>query len=313
MTCGALKKRPKTKIPTFLPATKLLISDSYCHYLKGPLQSNAELKASVKEHWEGETCGTRYAASESRARYFEEIEEARYRLEPYIREFANFAESKGKKILEIGVGAGTDFSNWVKYADKACGVDLTESAIRLTDERLKLAGIDPSRYELSTSDAENLPFADGSFDLVYSWGVLHHTPNTEKAFREVFRILKPGAKVKAMIYHVNSWTGLLLWGRYCLFRGRPFESKKSAIFQHLESPGTKAYTLPETRMFLEKIGYTDISLSTRLGPGDLLKINPSKKYQSAFFRLAWKFYPRWLIETFGRHFGLYLLIEAKNP
>ena len=276
-------------------------------------KNSEELKASVKNHWEAETCGTRYAESELRVRYFEEIEEARYRLEPYIKEFANFPEGKGKQVLEIGVGAGTDFSNWVKFADKAYGIDLTEKGIELTRERLEIAGADPNRYDLRTSDAEHLPFGDECFDTVYSWGVLHHSPGTEAAFSQVYRVLKRGGRAKAMIYHLHSLTGLLLWVFHGLANGRPFLTVRQAVYNHLESPGTKAYTLAETKRFLEKIGFQNIHLSIKLGPGDLLEIEPSRKYQSAVIHFFWKLYPRWFLRKWGKSFGLYLLIECERP
>lgn len=80
---------------------------------------NATLKAEVKAHWEAETCGTRYAQAADRQAYFDEISEARYRLEPYIAAFADFPSARGKTVLEIGVGAGADFANWCQYSEHA--------------------------------------------------------------------------------------------------------------------------------------------------------------------------------------------------
>lgn len=272
----------------------------------------ASLKPQVKEHWEQETCGTRYGDAQDRRSYFAEIAAARYHLEPYIPAFAGFDTAQGKRVLEIGVGAGSDFQKWCEHALHVTGVDLTEAAISLTKERLELHSISPEQYFLQTADAENLPFTDNSFDLVYSWGVLHHTPDTVRAFQEVFRLLKPGGTVKAMIYHVPSWAGFMLYLRYGLARGRVGKSMKNAIFEHLESPGTKAYTLSEADELLRSVGFREIDLSTKLSPGDLLQIRPSAKYQSWLAKLIWKVYPRWLVRMLGHRFGLYLLIEAKK-
>lgn len=274
--------------------------------------SNTLLKSKVKDHWEKETCGTRYAQEEKRKFYFDEISATRYRLEPYIPAFANFESAKGKSVLEIGVGAGSDFENWCHNASHATGVDLTEKAIALTGERLSLNSIPTNKYSLRTADAENLPLEDNSFDIAYSWGVLHHSPNTYRAFQEAFRILKPGGTIKAMIYHARSWTGLMLWLQHAVARGKFKTTIKDVIFNHLESPGTKAYTLRETRSFLTAIGFSDIALSTRLGPGDLLKIKPSEKYKSSLYKMIWRIYPRWLVRLLGDRYGLYLLITAKK-
>ena len=104
----------------------------------------------------------------------------------------------------------------------------------------------------------------------------------------------------------------MLWFRYGLLNGNYFLSPRVAIYKYLESPGTKAYTLEETEKMLSACGFKEISLKTKLGPGDLLTIKPSKRYEGFFFRLIWKFYPRWLVRLLGDRFGLGLLIEASK-
>src|SRR5260370_37108854 len=137
-----------------------------------------ELKSLVKAHWEQEPCGTRGLISEDRLEFFRRLEHERYELEPYIPPFAQFELGRGKQVLEIGVGAGTDFVRWVRAGADATGIDLTEHGIALVRERLKLEGLSA---KLQVADAETLPFETGSFDIVYSYGVIHHTPNTIKA------------------------------------------------------------------------------------------------------------------------------------
>ena len=208
---------------------------------------NEGRKEEVRHHWEDEVCGTRYASNPSQQEYFDEIASARYTLEPRLLDFAEFAKAEGKKVLEIGVGAGSDFYEWVRGGAIATGIDLTDAAIRLTSERLELAHVPAENYELLVSDAENLPFGADEFDIVYSYGVLHHTPDTERAFSETFRVLKAGGTLKVMIYHVPSWTGWMLWLQHCLLKAKPWRSVKDAIYNNLESPGTKAYTTGEAR------------------------------------------------------------------
>jgi len=267
----------------------------------------------IRAHWEQETCGTRYGVSGSRKKYFDEIENTRYRLEPYLPLFANFSEAREKRLLEIGVGAGTDFCEWVKNGAIATGIDLTNSAIDLTKEHLVTANVKNNNYDLCVADAENLPFNCNEFDIVYAWGSLHHTPDTIGALREVYRVMKPGAKFRGLIYHSCSWSGWLIWFLHCFLKGKPLRSVKDAIYYHLESPGTKAYTIKEARGLLTKVGFEHIELSTRLSPGDLLLIKPSQKYQHPMFKIIWKLYPRWLVKILGDKYGLSLLIEVKKP
>lgn len=271
------------------------------------------LKQAVKDHWEQETCGVRYGDGEERLAWFRTIAEKRYELEPYIPDFAQFAEGQGKKVLEIGVGAGSDFLNWARNAGHATGVDLTEAGIALTRERLTLEQIDPARFALQPADAENLPFETGSFDIVYSWGVLHHTPDTRKAYSEVLRVLKPGGRMRTMVYQVPSWTGFMLYLLHGVAKGKIGLGQRGAMYAHLESAGTKSYTVAEARELATSLGYKDVVVSTKLGPGDLLTIAPSARYNSWPFKLAFMFWPRWLIRMLGDKYGLYLLLEGRKP
>lgn len=205
-----------------------------------------------------------------------------------------------------------DFSRFVKHGAHAVGMDLTAGGLRHTHRRLK-ALCSRQGYNLVQGDAENLAFQDNSFDLVYSWGVLHHTPDTDRAFGEAIRVLKPGGEIKAMVYHANSWTGWMLWARYGLLRLRPFTSVRRCVYERLESPGTKVYTPAEAKRLLKSNGFTDIQTSTKLGPGDLLEIRPSRRYQGRIYGAVWSLYPRWFIRLMGDRFGLYLLLTARKP
>lgn len=275
--------------------------------------SQLDLKEKTKKYWEEEVCGSRYGDREDdRIRYFQKIEQWRYNLEPDICDFAEFKQYRGKCILEIGVGAGTDFMNWVRNQANAVGIDFSESAIKLVKQRLFLEGINAGHSKLCLADAEAIPFKDNAFELVYAWGVLHHTPDIGKAVREIYRVLKPSGVIKVMIYHIPSWTGWMLWFRFGLLKLKPWLSPQEAISKYLESPLTKAYTLIEARKLFEDSNFQEIETKTLLGPGDLLLIRPSKKYQSFIYRIIWLIYPRWLIRLLGNRFGLELLLQAKK-
>ena len=269
-----------------------------------------DLKYQVKQHWERETCGSRYGRSDDREEYFDEIYRSRYESTRYLREFARFNEARGKRVLEIGVGCGCDFRSWVENGARVTGIDLTEAAIRLTAEHLAVKGLDVEEHELRTADAERLPFEDSTFDILYSYGVFHHTPDTEAALAEAHRVLKPDGELRAMIYHVPCWTGFMLWVRYGLLAGRPFLSQKQVIFEELENPGTKAYTLEEARALVELAGFHVVSVASRLCPGDSLNILPSARYRGWPYRMIWRLYPRWLVALLGDRFGLNLLVKA---
>jgi ubiquinone/menaquinone biosynthesis C-methylase UbiE len=166
-------------------------------------------------------------ANADRLEFFRQVERERYELEPYIPTFAQFEVARGKRVLEIGVGAGTDFVRWVRAGAEATGIDLTDQAISLVRERLALEELSAKLY---VGDAENLPFETDSFDIVYSYGVIHHTPNTAKAVQEIWRVLKANGLARVMIYHLHSWVALLLWAVHCAGRLRPGSRRAGQCF-----------------------------------------------------------------------------------
>ena len=122
------------------------------------------------------------------------------------------------------------------------GIDLTEAGIDLTSRRLKAEGL---HSDLRVADAEALPFPDDHFDVVYSWGVIHHSPDTKLAAREILRVLRPGGRFCVMVYNLNSFVAVQAWLVHGAASGRPRKSRLELIAEHVESPGTKAFTPAE--------------------------------------------------------------------
>jgi SAM-dependent methyltransferase len=205
---------------------------------RGESTSRDEAVGRVRQYWELASCGTDAGRAEQGSRaWYDEIERARYSIEPFIPSFANFAGYAGRTVLEIGVGAGTDFVQWCRAGAVAHGVDLTAEAIENTSRRLALEAL--TAASLRQADAANLPFPSDSFDCVYSWGVLHHAIDTEMCVREAFRVLRPSGTLKLMLYNRQSLYARYLWLRHGLPRGK---SQAWAVAHFLESEGTSAYT-----------------------------------------------------------------------
>ncbi len=161
------------------------------------------LKDRVRAFWQANPCGTKFADAPPGTRlFYERVEEHRYTKEWHIPAAADFSSARGLRVLEIGCGLGTDGAQFAKAGAIYTGVDLTEAAVELARKRFELFDL-PGTFR--TADAENLDFADNSFDLVYSHGVLHHTPDTERAVREVHRVLRPGGRAVVMLYHRDSY------------------------------------------------------------------------------------------------------------
>ena len=207
--------------------------------------SNGTLKERVQDYWQRSPNGsTLTAAQPGSPEFYAQIERERYAAEPFIPRYADFEGAAGKRVLEIGVGVGSDFVRFVRAGARATGIDLTERAIELVRARLDLEGL---RADMLVADAEQLPFAYGEFDRVYSWGVLHHTPNTPKAVAEAIRVLAPGGELCVMLYARHSWVAYAWWMRFALLRGRPWHGLSEVLYRYMESEGTTAYTKRELR------------------------------------------------------------------
>ena len=229
---------------------------------------SSSLKAEVKAFWNRGSCDTHYAQSDKFTReYFEQIEEWRYTDQPFIHAFAQFTRYRGKRVLEVGVGAGTDFIQWLRAGALASGIDLTEEALANLTHRIREYAL-PEPESLKLADAENLPFPSGTFDLGYSWGVLHHTPDTGKALAELVRVVRPGGEIKIMLYNRHSLCACKCWLRQALCKGRPWKSLRWVIWNHIESLGTKAYTEREVKKMLAPLGMTSIRMETFLTSAD---------------------------------------------
>ncbi len=264
-------------------------------------------KEAVRAFWNQASCGEAVFLDQETMEGYQTQLQKRYAVEPFILPFANFDGSPGKEILEIGVGLGADHQMWAQGGAVLTGVDLTDRAISHVQTRLSLLGL---HSNLQVADAENLPFSDETFDTVYSWGVLHHSPNTGRAIQEVYRVLKPGGAAKIMIYHTWSVVGFMLWVRYALLRLRPWITLSEIYDRYLESPGTKAYTRGEAMALFSQ--FKTVNITIELSGGDLMSSHVGQRHQGVFLTLAKRFFPRGLIQKWMPGLGLFMLITAQK-
>lgn len=154
----------------------------------------------LNPYWEGEAQpGLKFSdAPVGTPQFFAEVEAHRYRLEPHIPDVVRFVDWANKDVLEVGSGIATDGVNFARVGSRYTGVDQAERALELARRRFELEGL-PGRFQRAV--ATQLPFADGSFDLVYSHGVLHHLADTNLAIGEIHRVLRPGGIALVMLYH----------------------------------------------------------------------------------------------------------------
>lgn len=181
-------------------------------------QSNelAEEKQKAREQWGEDPCGAVYGREQEfgTREFFDVVERHRYtEYAPWMPTVMGFNDFAGARLLEVGCGMGTDLLQFARGGAKVTGVDLTPRSIEISRQHLAVYG---ERGDFAITDGESLPFADESFDVVYSNGVLHHTPDTAGAVREVHRVVRAGGQAKVMLYHRGS---AAFWGDMILCHG----------------------------------------------------------------------------------------------
>ena len=254
-----------------------------------------DLKSRVREYWNAHPCGTQFTEeSWGEREFFADVDRLRYTLQPFMDELVEFRNFPGKELLEIGCGLGTDLFQFARGGAIVTGVDLTPRSVELAKRRFSLHGV-PANFFVA--DAENLPFPDNSFDVVYSFGVLHHTPNTAKAIQEACRVLRPGGRIILMLYHRQSlhvWLGVPYhWLRSKLRGGSADDWIR--VYDGKDNPLGKAYSRSSIRTMMSQ--FSDLSLRAcdpirRNVPGFVNTINQT---------------------LFARWFGFWMIAKGTKP
>lgn len=168
-------------------------------------ERNEDIKQETRRQWNLDYCGGERGGStiQGSMEWFLNIEQDRYcKYAPWMPKAIGFDRYKGKKLLEIGGGLGTDLSQFAKAGAIVTDFDLAEGHLGMAKRNFALRGL---QGEFILGDAEELPFEDGYFDVVYSFGVIHHTPKTEQVVEHIHRVLKPGGEAIVMVYAKHSW------------------------------------------------------------------------------------------------------------
>jgi SAM-dependent methyltransferase len=152
----------------------------------------------VREYWNDKPCDSELSDRERLREYFLDTEHRRYELQPHILEIISKFDWRGKRILEIGTGVGTDARRIIDRGGAYTGINIDQGSTDATAQALRtfsLPGI------AMRDDATSLAFPNGTFDVVYSFGVIHHIPEAARAVAEIHRVLKPGGELLVMLYN----------------------------------------------------------------------------------------------------------------
>ena len=164
----------------------------------------------ITTYWNDRPCNIKHSNKTFCSKeYFDEVETKKHFVEPHIIEFAEFNKWENKKVLEIGFGIGTAAVNFIRNGCEYYGIELSQKSYDITKKRLECYNLDGNLYNVNAED--NLDFlGENTFDLVYSFGVIHHSPSPEKIIDNVYKLLKPNGKFKLMVYAENSWKKFLI-------------------------------------------------------------------------------------------------------
>jgi 2-polyprenyl-3-methyl-5-hydroxy-6-metoxy-1,4-benzoquinol methylase len=264
----------------------------------------------VRAYWNRRPCNIRHSARPVGSReYFDEVEARKYFVEPHIPGFADFGRWSDKDVLEIGCGIGTDTLNFARSGARVTVAELSDESMRVAEQRADVFGVS-DRVNFYNGNAEELT----SFvpiepkDLVYSFGVIHHSPHPERILEQVERYVRQGSTLKLMVYNRRSWK--VLWMVLKYGKGN-FRRTRELIAEHSEaqfgSPVTYAYTKRELTQMLERHGFRVVDIFVD-------HIFPWRIPDYVEYRYVKVWYFRWIPERWFRKleraFGWHLCATA---
>jgi ubiquinone/menaquinone biosynthesis C-methylase UbiE len=265
----------------------------------------------VREYWNARPCNVRHSPEPVGTRaYFEQVRDRKYFVEPHIPGFADFARWNGKRVLEIGCGIGTDTVSFAQAGASVTAVDLSEKSIELARQRVELYGLS-DRVRFVHCNAEELTAAlpAAMYDLVYSFGVIHHTPRPDRVLQQARRLMHPGSTLKVVVYHRHATKVLRVL--FSEARGRWWKLD-DAIARHSEAqtgcPVTYSYTKATGTRLLESQGF-------RVTDAFVDHIFPYRVADYTRYRYAKEWYyakmPAGLFRALERRFGWHLCLTAE--
>ena len=274
---------------------------------EGPPAFSQVKVAAVQDYWNRRPCNLLASPLEVGTKaYFDEVAARKYMVEPHIPGFAQFERWKDKRVLEIGCGMGTDTMSFAKAGARVTAVDLSERSLDLAKRRPEIEGVDVRFYQADAERLNEVVPADG-YDLIYSFGAIHHTPHPERAVEEIRRYAGPQTTVKLMVYHKRSWkvaSILLRQGKGAFWRLPRLVAQYSEAQEGC--PVTYAYTSREARRLLSGFQIEDMRVD---------HIFPYRvdRYVEYGYAKSWYFsaLPRPLFQWLERRFGWHLCITAR--
>lgn len=265
----------------------------------------------VQEYWNRRPCNIRHSTKPAGSQeYFDEVEQRKYFVEPHIPAFAEFPRWRNQRVLEIGCGIGTDTMNFARHGALVTAVDLSEKSLEMARKRAELFNLtDRIRFFHGSAERLEQVVPTEKFDLVYSFGVIHHTPHPERVLEQLRNYVRPGSTVKIMVYHRYSWKVFWILMTYGKCQ---FWKLKELVARHSEAetgcPVTYSYSKAEFRNLMARNGF-------RVKQIQVQHIFPYRIRDYVQYRYIKEWYFRWLpdrvFQALERILGWHLLVTAE--
>lgn len=262
----------------------------------------------VRSYWNARPCNIRHSTKPVGTReYFDEVEIRKYFVEPHIPMFAQFERWKGKKVLEIGCGIGTDTMNFARAGARVTAVDLSDESLQVARKRAEVYGLQ-DRITFIQANAERLSeyVPIETYDLVYSFGVIHHTPHPASVIREIRKYMGPQSEFKIMVYNRYSWKVLwilLNYGKGAFWKLDELVAKYSEA--QTGCPVTYTYSRKSVKELLQGFTITKIMVD-HIFPYSI------PEYKQHVYKKVWYFamLPNWIFRSLENRAGWHLCVDA---
>ena len=250
----------------------------------------------VKQFWNNRPCNIRHSDLPVGTReYFDQVEARKFRAEPHIPGFCEFDRWRGQRVLEIGAGIGTMAINFARAGADYTGVELSDVSLDLTRWRFEVYGYSGRFYQGNAEELKTfVPIEE--YDLVFTWGVIHHSPRPDRILKQAQAYMRSGTTLKVMVYAANSWKNYMI------------EAGLDQPEAQYGCPIANTYTEHELQKMIGS-GFADITISQdHIFP---YQIEPYK--QGQYIRQPWfdTMSPE-MFATLERHLGWHLMLSARK-
>jgi SAM-dependent methyltransferase len=258
---------------------------------------STDILTNIKTYWNNRPCNVRHSNKEIGSKdYFDEVERRRYFNEPHNYNFAEFHRWKGLKVLEIGCGIGTDAVNFARAGAHYTGLDLSDESIALAKKRFDVYNLSGRFLECNAEDIDHVLDNNEKFDLIYSYGVIHHSPDPQKIILNLPKYMNKNSVAKIMLYAKNSWKNILING------GLEQPEAQS------NCPQAMTYTVDEVKQIFTSASFSQIDVVQDF----IFKYNTEKYINKEYVVEPWfQSMPEEMFKLFEKHLGWHLLIDAK--